>query len=119
MKKIKELNNKQKITVIIVITVFIVSLFLLINNISQVGKLKADITNLTIRDNKIILNVNSTKQKIMNKTQEANINIYSNNQEIGNDTKIKLIENFDKLPEEIKKTLNKLIEEISMQKCVD
>lgn len=30
-----------------------------------------------------------------------------------------LIENFDKLPEEIKKTLNKLIEEISMQKCVD
>lgn len=30
-----------------------------------------------------------------------------------------LIENFDKLPEEIKKTLNKLIEEISVQKCVD
>ena len=30
-----------------------------------------------------------------------------------------LIENFEKLPEEIKKTLNKLIEEISMQKCVD
>ena len=30
-----------------------------------------------------------------------------------------LIENFDKLPEEIKKTLNKLIKEISMQKCVD
>lgn len=30
-----------------------------------------------------------------------------------------LIENFEKLPEEIKKTLNKLMEEISMQKCVD
>lgn len=30
-----------------------------------------------------------------------------------------LIENFEKLPEEIKKTLSKLIEEISMQKCVD
>lgn len=30
-----------------------------------------------------------------------------------------LIENFEKLPEEIKKTLSKLIEEISIQKCVD
>ena len=30
-----------------------------------------------------------------------------------------LIENFEKLPEEIKKTLSKLIEEISMQKCVE
>ena len=89
MKKINGLNKKQRITVIILVTVFVVSLLVISKNISQINKINADISGLVVKNNIVILNVNSTKQKLINVTNDPNISVKSNNVEISNSTKIK------------------------------
>ena len=89
MKMKDNLNKKQKITVIILITVFVVSLSLFVKNISQINKISANITDLIIKNNIVILNVNSTKQKLINKIGDSSISVKSNNIEIQNSTIIK------------------------------
>ena len=87
MKIMNKLNNKQKITVMILITVFVV-LSLFMRNISQINKISADITDLVIKNNIVILNVNSTKQKLIDKIGNSNIKVLSNEIEIENNIKI-------------------------------
>ena len=89
MSKMKGLTEKQKLTIMIVIAFFVVSLVLLIRNISQVRKINADITSLTIKENIIVLNVNNTKQSLINKIGTNNISVLSEGSEINNTTKIK------------------------------
>ena len=86
--KIRKANSKQKLAILIVIAVFIVSIILSIKNISQIGKTKADITDLIIRDNVIILYANNTKQSLITKIGTSNISILSDGLEISNNTKI-------------------------------
>ena len=86
--KIRKANSKQKLAILIVIAVFIVSMILSIKNISQIGKTKADITDLTIRDNVIVLNANNTKQSVISKIGTSNISILSDGVELDENTKI-------------------------------
>ena len=88
ISKMKGLTEKQKLTIMIVIAFFVVSLVLLIKNISQVRKINADITSLTIKENIIVLNVNNTKQSLINKIGTSNISVLSDGVELDENTKI-------------------------------
>lgn len=89
ISKIRGLKKEQKITIMLIIAIFVVFIFSLSKNISQINKTKADISGLNMKNNIVILNRNSTKNTIIGKMGTSNIKVLSDNVEISESTIIK------------------------------